>query len=56
MEFVVDHNDVKPFSEVIITEPEFLTSKCGEQGYPILFSEVPDMVCNVKVLEESRAN
>ena len=34
---------------------EFLTSKCAEQGYPILFSEVPDMVRIVKVLEESNA-
>ena len=52
----MDHNDVKPFCEVIKIETELLTSKCAEQGYPILFSEVPNMVRNVKVLEESRAN
>ena len=44
MEFVINHIDVKPFSEVMKIETEFLTSKCVEQGYPIFSSEVPDFM------------
>ena len=33
------YNDVKPFSEVIKIETEFLTSKCVEKGYPIFFQK-----------------
>ena len=36
-EFVINHNDVKPFSEVIKIETEFLTSECVEKGYPFFF-------------------
>ena len=36
-EFVINNNDVKPFSEVIKTETKFLTSECVEKWYPIFF-------------------
>ena len=49
--FVMNHNDVKPFGEVIKIETEFLTSECVEKGTQF-FLEAPD----VKVLEESKAN
>ena len=50
-QFVRNHNDVKPFSEVIKTKTALLTSKCVEQGYPIIFRST--RFDNVKVLEES---
>ena len=53
-EFVRNHNDVKPFSEVIKTKIALLTSKCVEQGYSIFFRST--RYDNVKLLEESRAN
>ena len=53
-EFVINHNDVKPFSEVIKIETEFLTSECVEKGYPIFFRST--RFDNLKVLEESKAN
>ena len=40
----MDRNDDKLFREVIKIETEFLTSKCVEQEYPIVFSEVPDLI------------
>ena len=43
-EFVINNNDVKPFSEVIKIETEFLTSKWAEQGYPAFFPEAPDLI------------
>ena len=52
MVFVINHNDVKPFSEVIKIETEFLTSECVEKGYPIFFRST--RFDNVKVLEESK--
>ena len=54
IKFVINYNDVKPFSEVIKIETEFLTSKCVEQGCSIFFKSA--RFDNVKVLEESRAN
>ena len=53
-QFVINHNDVKPFSEVIQIETEFLTSECVEKRYPIFFRST--RFDNVKVLEESKAN
>ena len=53
-EFVRNHNDVKPFSEVIKTKTALLSSKCIEEGYSIFFRST--RFDNVKVLEESRAN
>ena len=53
-EFVINHNDVKPFSEVIKIQTEFLTSECVEKGYPIFYRST--RFDNVKVLEESKAN
>ena len=53
-EFVINHNDVKRFGEVIKTEAEFLTSECVGEGYPIFFRST--RFDNVKVLEESKAN
>ena len=50
-EFVMNHNDVKPFSKVIKTKTALLTSKCIEQGYPIFFRSTG--FDNIKVLEES---
>ena len=55
-EFVINHNDVKPFSKVIKVETEFLTSKCVEKGYPVCFFFRSTRFDNIKVLEESRAN
>ena len=47
-EFVISHDDVKPFSKVLKIETEFLTLKCVEKGYslglPNFFSEVPDLI------------
>ena len=53
-EFVINHNDVKPCSEVIKIETEFLTSECVEKRYPIFFKSTT--LDNVKVPKESRAN
>ena len=53
-EFVISDNDVKPFSEVIKIETEFLTSECIEKGYSSFFRST--RFDNVKVLEESKAN
>ena len=53
-EFVRNHNDVKPFSEVIKPKTALLTSKCVEQGYAIFFRST--IFDDVKVLEESKAN
>ena len=53
-EFVRNHNDVKPFREVIKTKTALLTLKCVEQGYPIFFRSTRFNI--VKVLQESRAN
>ena len=37
------YNDVKSFNKAIKIKTEYLTAKCVEQGYPIFFSEVPDL-------------
>ena len=61
-EFIINHNDVKPFSEVIKIETEFLTTGCGA-GVPIFFQKYQIRKCtsarkctstrgNVQVLEE----
>ena len=53
--FVINHNDVKPFSEVTKIETEFLTSDCVEKGVPNFFFR-STRFDNLKVLEESKAN
>ena len=46
----MNHNDVKPFCEVIKIETKFLTSKCVEKGYPIFFFfRSPDLIDLVNV-------
>ena len=54
-EFVINHNDFKPFSEVIKIETEFLKLKCVKKGYTQFFFQ-KDRFYNVKVLEKSRDN
>ena len=46
LSFVINHNDVKPFSEVIKMKTGFLTSKCVEQreATQFFFSEAPDLI------------
>ena len=49
-EFVISHNDVKPFCVVIKIETEFLTSKCVKQRCPVFFRRT--IFDDVKVLED----
>ena len=54
-EFVRNHNDVKPFSEVIKTKTALLTSKCITARDTQFFFRSARFD-NVKVLDETRAN